>query len=409
MKNRIVVGVCAVALVFTACGRERDTTTDDLSVTGGLGQTLAIPAATEWVATGISMEPGLRAEVQVSQDQMPLGDIKVDNLATIPTFGLHGVIGKIGIEGLPFVIGERYEVQGSSLTQGEQLYVGRNLAPTDPFADQLTAPADDTATTELIQPAYTAHEYIVQVRTYASNSPALLTPVDGFYDATPNPVFDWDDQNNAAQYSLDISRFKDFRSILFNVNIASTSLNSALLGLDPTDPLGGTTSPNLTEGVYYWRVRGQINTGRTLSPNLEWTDRSVAHRLGVELEQAVPAPTVLTPSGPVALDDGQFLTMEFLAQPDASGLVWRYGMHTAACGTTINPDTESPVRQSVWFAFQSDYRGNDIGQVPPLYGFFRTASLTQGEWLVRIETRDGKDRNALRTGIADYRFSVGCN
>ena len=407
MKNK-VVSALALAVLLAACGRERDDTTDTDN-SGSLGMTVKIPADTEWVATGIDMQPGVRVEISVSQDQLPLGDIKVDDLATIPTFGLHGVIGKIGQYGLPFVVGERYEVQGSSLTQGEELYVGRNLAPTDPFAEQLTdAAADDTSTTEIIEPAYTPSEYSVLLRSFASNSPALLTPVDGFYDSTPNPVFDWDDQNNAAQYSLDISRFRDFRSILFNVNIASTSLNTSLLGIDPTDPLGDTQSPNLTEGVYYWRVRGQINTGRTLSPNLEWTDRSVAYRLGVELEQSVPAPQVLTPSGAVALADGQFLTMEFLAQPDASGLVWRYSMHTAACGTTINPDSEEPVRRSVWLAFQSDFRGNDIGQVPPLYGFFRTASLTQGEWLVRLETRDGKDRDALRTGVTDYRFSVGC-
>ena len=408
MKNKLTKSFLLAGLLLAACGRERD---EDPADTAGvsLGQTVAIPTDIEWVATGIYMTPGIRVEISVPKTQFPMGDLKVNDLATIPTLGLHGVIGKIGVQGLPFTVGEYYEVQGSSLTQGEELYVGRNLAPVDPFADQLTASADeDTSATEIVEPGYEPAEYSVSLRTYPSNSPALLTPVDGFYDSTPNPVFDWDDQNNAAQYSLDISRFRDFRSILFNVNIASTSLNTSLLGIDPTDPLGDTQSPNLNEGVYYWRVRGQINTGRTLSPNLEWTDRSVAFRLGVELEQSVPAPTILTPSGAVALDDGQFLTMEFLAQQDASGLVWRYSMHTAACGTTINPDSESPVRQSVWFAFQSEYRGNDIGEVPPLYGFFRTASLTQGEWLARVEVRDGKDREGLRTGVSDYRFSVGC-
>ena len=411
MSKRNVVRAIGIAscLAILSCGRDRELEEEPI-VGSPIGQavTVEIPVSAQWVPTGIEMGLGVRAEITVPADQRPLGDVKVSNRASLPTYGLHGVIGRIGESGVPFVIGTRYVVQGSSLTAGEQLFLGRNLAPEDPFADLVTAAEEGTDTTEIIRPSYEPSDYVANVQTYATNSPTLLTPIDGFYSNSPNPVFDWDDQNNSAQYSLDISRYRDFRNILFNTTVGTTSLNSAILGIDPTNPVNTGNTPNLTEGLYYWRVRGQINTGRTLQPNLEWTERSVVYRLGVELEQSLPAPVVITPSGSVDLSSGQFLTLEFLAQPDASGLVWRYALYSDSCQATINPDESIAAKRSVWQAFQSEYESNDVSQVPSLYGVLRTGSLSEGAWLVRVETRDGKDRDESRVGGVNYRFTVGC-
>lgn len=413
---RHLSGLFVCLLLITSCGRER--LSDDqvqATETSGRSVTIDLPVNAEWVATGIKMASGLRIHVEVDDPRIAKGSPEVHPRATVPTYGLHGLVVRVGDQGIAVPTDGDYWLQGSTISEGEQVYIGRNLVPPDPYSEQSTASDSVTDETVLLPVNYEPVAYKVLLTTRASDAVALLNPIDQFYtfvQAGGKPqTYEWDQLDNAFQYSLDISDFRDFRRVMYNVNINTQSLNTATPDDGVNSALSQIQGPELTEGVYYWRVRAQINSGQLLSPDLVWTERSLIYRIGVEERRTVPPVEILTPaspSGSLFLTTGQFLAIEFSALPDASGLIWRHRNFHKPCGNSVNPDVDIPVEESVWQAFPAEYIGNDISRVPQLYGFLRTGSLAEGQWLIRIETKDGADKLGTRMGANNYRLTVGC-
>jgi len=320
------------------------------------------------------------------------------------------LIGRVGEKGFPFPIPGIYELATSSLNRGMLLYVGRNLPP----PSGITVPNLDPVTTGSARkwiPPYTPERYRVRIFGRETNAPALLTPIDNFYTNQANPIFGWDQLNNASQYLLEISDFSDFRRIIFTVNVNTTSVNTSLLGVSFPFPTTGSTpsGPSLTEGLYYWRVMAQINVGRLLSPELIWTEHSVPFRIGVETGQTLPSPIPLNVTTEVSVKEDQVIAIEFLQKPDASGLFWRYLTYHGSCGEAITSTNPSLlVEYSPWMVFQQEFQRNRIVEPPLSYGYLATPILSRGEWLVRIETRDGEDITLSRMGVLEIRIHAGC-
>lgn len=419
----------ALLLATVACGREEvgEGVGDEASATKQpiLVETVTVPTGVQWLATNIVMRPGQVVEISgtaavpatnnsgVAVFIPPLGDPEPDPLAPLPLFGRDGLIARVGETGFPFAVPGIYRVQGSSLSDGQRLFLGRNVAADSTAWVGITAPTsttDQTIAANIVASTYTPRDYTVTLSVFATDAPALLTPVDGFFANNANPVFDWDDIDNASQFTLDISDFPDFRRITFSVNVASTSLNTTTL-VDPNNPTQPIT-PNLGEGVWYWRVRAQVNTGRLLTPTFTWTERSVPFMLGVETEADTLPVDILTPtqpSGSLVVPAGTTLPFEILAEPDASGLTWRYRFFRSGCGDLISPtDTTIAHTGSNWRVFQQRFQTNRIDVPERLYAGFVSPVLTEGEWLLRVETRDGADTAGTRIGVRDYRLTAGC-
>jgi hypothetical protein len=401
-----------LALVTVACGREESTEAENVSGRTLLEErTVSVPVDARWIATGLTLEPGRVLELVPSTQSGGFagGSPLPDDRAPLPTYGSDGLIARVGDSGYPIAVAVERTLQGSSVVAGEELYLGRNAAPPQPVVGT-TAPTDGTTPTgEQVVIPYDPEPYQVRIRVWSTDAPALLTPIDDFYDDNPNPVFDWDELDNASQYNLEISDFRDFRRILFSLNVNTTSVNTSAIGIDPTNPTQVGTGPNLQEGVYYWRVRAQVNRGRLLSPILEWTERSAVFRLGVETLQTAAAATLLTPTGPVQTSAGAILPFEILAPEDASGLLYRYQFWQVPCGEIPTADaTVAPRLQSPWLVFQQTYQTNRIDQPRRLYGAFPSPQLEEGVWLLQVQTRDGSDPDEQRLGVLEYEFTAGC-
>ncbi len=422
MTHRLAIGLMAAALVLGGCAREEGSGTETTTGQGPTPETLTldertvrVPVDTIWMNSGIVLRMGERIELTARTDtgNPTAGSPIADDSAPLPTYGSDGLIGRIGENGFPFAINGEFDLQGSSLTAGEPLFLGRNTAPPQPFLSEITTDAPGAATAQTLAAEeividYDPEPYEVDVRIRISDAPALLTPIDTFFESDGNPIFDWDEIDNASQYNLDISSFPDFRSVIFSINVGTTSINTATLTVDPTNPTAPVT-PNLSEGLYYWRVRAQVNAGRILNPNLTWTERSIPFRLGVETEAQLPAPRLLTPDGPVVVNIGSVVPFEVLATPDASGLQWRYRFFDGSCGEVIDPSGSAIARLgSPWMVFQQTFQSNRIEEPQKMYGAFVSPVLEEGEWLLRVETRDGLDNSGDRIGVLDYEFTAGC-
>lgn len=421
--QRRTATLALLALTLWSCGREQSSgpdNGDNVDDNGNIVDPLLlselnvdVPAKATWVNTGVRLKKNERIVIsgKTTSGNLPVGNPIANKRSPMPMYGEDGLIGRVGEDGYPFVVAGDYVVQGSSLSENQFLYLGRNLAPPQPFVGAETSSADGTevAAGEVIKIPYSEEDYVVNLQVRLTDAPAVLTPIDGFYGDNPNPIFDWDEIDNASQYNLDMSDFPDFRRVIFSINVATTSINTATFQFDPNNPTGS-VNPNLTEGLYYWRVRAQVNDGRLLNPNLTWTERSVAYRIGVETQAELPPPELLTPAGPVAVAVNTVIPFEILAIPDASGLEWRYRFFAASCGNVVDPsDSEVAKTASPWMVFQKTYRSNRIDLPDRLYGSFTSPVLSEGSWLVRIETRDALDLAAVRAGTLDYEFNVGCD
>lgn len=402
----------AVLLAAVGCGREESTEAEDVAARTLLEDFVVdVPTDARWIGTGVKLAPGRVIELipASSTGAFAGGSPLPDDRAPLPLYGADGLIARIGDTGFPLAVPTERRLQGSTVDQDSELFLGRNTAPPKPVLGT-TSPTDDTAATGAqVVITYEPEDYAVRVRVWSTDAPALLTPIDGFYDDNPNPVFDWDELDNASQYNLEISDFPDFRRILFSLNVNTTSVNTAAIGIDPSNPTQVGTGPNLQEGVYYWRVRAQVNRGRLLSPVLEWTERSAIFRLGVETLQPSPAPTLLTPDGIASPNPGTILPFEILTGEDASGLLYSYRFWQAPCGEVPTADpTIAPRLASPWLVFQQHYQTNRIDEPRKLYAAFTSPQLEEGVWLLQVQTRDGSDLDATRLGTLEYEFTAGC-
>jgi len=411
-----------LVLLLAACGRE--SVQDNVGASERDGNDgnrarsdveVVVPTDARWVNTGIRLSPGdlVTIEAENADGRPAAGNVIPNAEAPVPIYGVDGLLVRVGEEGFPMPTPSRRQLQGHSENTGKAIFVGRNVVPerrADDDGDQGFGSV--TNAVEVVEVAYTPVTYRVRIDIEQTDAPAPLSPIDGFWfdnigNPNPvNPVFDWDDIDNAVQFVLDISRFKDFRRILFSVNVNTTSLNTGL-GIPGNN--GNTAQPNLLEGVFFWRVRAQLNQSGGLVVDPQFTDRSVTFRLGVETGNQVPPVEVLTPQSGQRVNAGAVVPFEFTTGDDASGLLWRHRFFRAPCGQIPDPDGGEPARLvSPWFVFQSQLDTNAVNQPRQLFASFPSPALDEGEWLVQIETRDGADANASRTGLREIELTAGC-
>jgi hypothetical protein len=388
--------ILGLSLWLPACdgGDNKDSEPD----TGTPGQTytLTLSRDTAWVNTGLKFAPG--SIFHITAGEKARGEILTQEEDPIPMSGHGSLIGRVGQAGRPFPVGMEYRVAGNSLNVEETLYLGWNDRDFDPPADSGNAREDLEVKIQVI---------------YTDGAP-LLAPADGIWAANTQPNFNWDEINDAAQYKLEVSQFPDFRLLEISNTSTVTTFNLVSVGVS-TPSIGGTntsdTSVTLPEGVHYWRVRAQLNTGRTLAPSYGWTDWSNTFHYGVELGVLAPtAPTILEPKAGDTFTEGETRIFEFTSPPDPSGLVWKHRQVKTACGESPSINSEDPEsgEPSPWQVFQGSLDVADPTKSPQYYGYFTSPVLTRGEWLFRVETRDGADAGASRVASTDLQASVGC-
>ncbi len=402
----------ALLLLAAACGREEEDPALEAAGAAGV-QTVVLPSDIQWLNTGIVMRPGTRVHIQPAPSQLDeaLGVDEANMRADIPASGSFGLLARVGEHGLPVAVGEGVALQASSHTWGEGVFIGRNGRPSD-FSAANGAAEDVTHVAETV-----LNDLTVILEVEKTTSPAPLAPVMGFFTSNPSPTFDWDDSEDAFKYVFELSMYPDFRDQLLNLEPTASSVSLAALQSDdnsgtPTIPGQSNPSASLGEGVYYWRVRAQVNTCRTIAPCFTWTDHSVVHAFGRETRAALPQPRVLTPAAGDRFNSGEPVLLELTQVPDASGLFWRYQLYHGACGTVINPANAQPKTVSPWYVFRREFRNNFIGDAPQRYAARPLRDLSNGSYVVRLETVDGADGAALdtaRAGRRDVAFTVGCN
>lgn len=384
--------ILGISLGFPACGGDSNNSGTDVDAgTPGQAYSLTLSRDAAWLNTGLKFVQG--NVFHITAGEKATGEILTLENDPIPMFGHEGLIGRVGQKGRPFPIGMDYQVAGNSLNTGEYLYLGWN-------------DRDFTGTER--------EDLEVTVEVKSTNGAPLLAPADGIWAANAQPNFNWDEINDAAQYKLEVSQFPDFRMLEISNTSTVTTFNLVSVGVS-TPTIGGTNSQQnqvtLPEGVHYWRVRAQLNTGRTLAPSYGWTDWSLTYHYGVELGLTAPtAPTILKPEAGDVLLEGEAVIFEFTSPPDPSGLVWRYRNTKSACGETpsINSDDPASGEPTPWQAYQGALDVPDPTKAPQYYAYFTTPVLTRGEWLFRVETRDGADPDASRVASTDLSASVGC-
>lgn len=339
-----------------------------------------------WMNTGISMERG--NVVTITSEESAIGSPVVDPDDPIPFFGHRGLIGKIGEDGLPFIIGKEYRFLTNTIMEGETLFIGWNDKDFEDMEEGFPESLD------------------VHIKIEPTSAPPLISPIDGIWVDTTTPVFEWEDLDNAVQYVLEISFFPDFRIIEQSVTVASSYVNLAI-GVPSPQPGQDQPTVQLSERLHYWRVRAQINVGRALAPILEWTSWSPAYKLGVELGTPPSQPIIISPSEDFTFTEDEQVMFEFKVPPDPSYIFWRWRAVTVQCGETpqIDPEDPNSGNPSPWMIFQQTLQSNDPTEPPYMYGYFTTSPLLRGEWLVRVEVKDMVETSITYT---ERIFSVGC-
>ena len=388
-KFWLEVLVLSLAFFGPACdGGKNNSGTDVDHGTPGLTYTLTLSREVAWFNTDLQF---VQANIfDITAGEKARGELETVENDPIPMSGHGSLIGRVGQQGRPFPIGTGYQVAGNSLNTGEFLYLGWNDW--------------DFSSTE-------REDLEVQVEVKSTNASPLLAPADGIWSTNTQPNFNWDEINDAAQYKLEASQFPDFRILELSNTTTVTSFNLLDVGVT-TNPIGGTqqNQTTLTEGIHYWRVRAQLNTGRTLAPSYGWTDWSLIFRYGVELSTSPTSPVVILPKVGVNLPEGEPAVFEFTSAPDPSGVVWSYRHVKGACGESPSLNSNDPASGDPipWQVFSGILDLPDPTKPPQPYAYFTSPALTRGEWLFRIEVRDGADSTAQRTNHTDYQASVGC-
>lgn len=399
--------ICTILLVsaVTGCGRDTENTEETSRPTAS-SVTVTLPNDIVWLNTGIVLQPGEHYTIspKPAQVEEALGFLEANFDAPVPTAGSFGLIARIGQNGLPLAVGESLALQSSSHTWGESLYIGRNGSLADFGASSAATEETEVALADLD----------VTIATRPTDSPAPLSPVPNFFTENATPTFNWDDVENAFKYTFELSRFPDFRELVLSLEPSASNVSLAGLG-NAGQPLfpgeEDTSSASLTEGVYYWRLRAQVNECRTIAPCFKWTDHSVVYRMGVEERETLPSPTILSPSEGGRFDAGQILFLEIAQTEDASGLFWRYRHYHGACGAELSAGSATPRETSPWLVFVGEYATNNIGQAPQRYGAVRLQDLDNGSHLFLVQTIDGADgrpTDLSRAGENEVRFRVGC-
>jgi hypothetical protein len=391
LKRYCLLGGLILGFSFwlSACdGGKSNSGTEVDNETAGLAYTLTLSRDVAWLDTDLKF---VQANIfDITAGEKAQGELETVENDPIPMSGHGSLIGRVGQQGRPFPIGMGYQVAGNSLNTGEFLYLGWNDW--------------DFSSTE-------REDLEVQVEVKSTNASPLLAPADGIWSTNTQPNFNWDEINDAAQYKLEASQFPDFRILELSNTTTVTSFNLLDVGVSTSDITGTQQNQTtLTEGIHYWRVRAQLNTGRTLAPSYGWTDWSLTFKYGVELSSSPTSPVVILPKVGVNLSEGEPAVFEFTSEPDPSGVVWRYRQVKDACGESPSINSNDPASGDPipWQVFSGILDLPDPTEPPQPYAYFTSPALTRGEWLFRIEVRDGADSQAERVNYTDYQASVGC-
>lgn len=415
MKRVFSLFVLGALALTTGCRRDVEDPAD-AGDTYPMTISARLTADVAWANTGVKLRPHQRIRITPAAASLEdaLGRDEANFSAPVPMAGAFALLVRLGENGLPVPVGEGIELQAGTSQWGESLFVGRNGSPSD-FAEAQTTETTEDVT---LVSKTVLNPIDMQIELTATDGPALLAPVPGFFTSNVSPTFDWDDIEDAFKYVFELSRFPDFRDQVLSVELSTgSSLSLANLSTEqntngqPTIPGQNNPAATLTEGVYFWRVRAQQNIGRTIAPEFNWTAHSPVGTFGIETRAAVAAPRILAPVQASRFSVGVPILLEFTANPDASGLFWRYKGFTGACGTTLDTASSQEVVVSPWFVFRKEYASNFIGEVPQRYAAATLESLDTGEHLYEVEIIDGADGrilNAARMGRTSVAFSVGC-
>ena len=420
MRPIKTLGLFLIVLIFAvSCGRETETLNESSNENNSVKYQeykFTINPDQIWVDTGIEIKEKMKITIKASDETLALGDPIARRFDPVKMYGHGGLIGKIGEDGVPFRIGVEKSIQGSSDKVGEDLFLGRNITVMMPSgttdaimqayqpATDVTEVESDSQILKYLQPLN------VDVTISETDAPAPLSPINNFWLEDNAPTFDWDDIDNAIQYIFEVSEFPDFRSLYLSVNVSNSSVNTATVN----NAASLYPNPNnqqqqvFVEGVYYWRVRAQLNTGRTLSPEFHWSDRSVVSTFGIEQQTAITPPKIINPVNK-EFAEGEKVLIEFTAPRDGSGLLWKLKLYHAECGKVINTNEISPGLVTFWRVFQKTLEADRTNVPPQNYAYYFTEGLERGEWLIRIILRDGDDDKAERTSSSDISVTVGCN
>ena len=410
------LALSASILAFAGCSRAAE---EPVAVVDAYPKTVHVTLQPNvaWANTGVKLAAHQRIHIvpdDASRDEA-VGHAEADLLAPVPAAGSLGLIAKFGEDGLPVAVGNGIELQANSLEWGKALFVGRNGKLSDfalPQTTDTSGYASEVSKTVLKPIA-------MSIELTKTDAPAAQAPVDGFFTSNVSPTFDWDDVENAFKYVFELSRYPDFRDQILSLELSTgSSVNLANFSSQNNNNNGGvsipgqsTPSATLSEGVYYWRVRAQQNTGRTIAPVFKWTDHSPVNWFGIETRVPLQPARVLSPATGSRIAQGTNILLELTAPNDASGLFWRYRGFTGACGTNLDPANSQQIVASPWFVFRDDYQTNFIGETPQRYAATELDNLDAGEYLYEIDLIDGADGRAFsstRMGVSTLAFSVGC-
>ncbi len=134
------------------------------------------------------------------------------------------------------------------------------------------------------------------------NGPELQEPVNGFpVYTTLTPYFMWDSLSTAIKYQIEISMDEDFSDIEYSDSTILTP-NTTLI-------------TELTEGIHYWRIRGQNELGMwgTWSPT-DYFD--ITGPPGPELAVPINSATITEDATPVFSWFGEPYAVNYLIQID---------------------------------------------------------------------------------------------
>lgn len=350
----------------------------------------------KWQKTGIILKRKTRVVIEAPEGAE--GSPEVDEYDPVPYFGHRGLILKMGPEGRPFPIGNlrSYEIIPSIIDEGKELFIGWNDRRMEREEIEASKP---------ITVVITVDENLT-----CNNMPAQMAPVNGIWDDNRNPTFVWDSIDNAVRYIYQISEFEDFRII-----VRQGEISTAAGAGTPSPVVGAETEEiqvTLEEGIYFWRIRAQLNLGRPLNPIFCWTDWSPAWRYGVELGTPPPPPEFIAPSEDelVQIEIGDCVTIEFIAEDDPSWIFWRLRHTVASCDeeARIDPNDPEAGNPTPWHVFQEKLEGGDPTKRPKLLAFFKYCDIEKGNHLFRVEVRDGMEELTIRTNYTDLKFSVEC-
>ena len=417
MKIRKILILLFVLQLFYSCARETNTESTSVPVESNTKEyTFTVGSEQIWYNTGIKLKENLKILIEAQDNKLAMGDSIARRFDPVKMFGHGALIGKIGEEGLPFRIGLKKELQGNSINNDDELFIGRNIRIMMPSGTteaimEAYQPATDVTEIESNSSILTYMQPLdVKIKVSTTDAPAPLSPVNDFWLEDDTPTFDWDDVDNAVQYIFEVSEFPDFRSLYMSVNVMNSALNTATLNNTNIYP-----NPNqqdqqvFVEGVYYWRVRTQLNIGRTLAPEFKWGERSIVSTFGIEQKTAIANPKIINPYDNQEFIEGEKVLVEFTAPRDGSGLLWKLKIFHSECGKVIDTKEIAPEIVTFWRVFQQYLQSERINIPPQNYAYYFTDGLSRGEWLIQVILRDGEDDKAERMVKSEVPFTVGCN